>query len=212
MSSVLAFAALSVVLVAIPGPAVMLILKHALTRGRVSAVYTAVGVLVADLIWTLASVVGLTALLVSSQTAFDVVRYLGALYLIYLGMRLLLARTSLLTEAARPATAGAPGRRRDLRGFREGLLSDLSNPKTVLIFTSVIPQFLHAGASPVDALVLGVTFTLIGFVSLVVYASVFGTAAGLLRNARATRAILRAGGSLLVAFGIGLAVERPANA
>lgn len=209
MSSVLAFAALSVVLVAIPGPAVMLVLKHALTRGRVPALSSAVGILVADLVWALASVVGLTALLVSSQTAFDVVRYLGALYLIYLGVKLVLSRGPLVADAPEPARATT---RRDLRGFREGLLSDLSNPKTVIIFTSVIPQFLHAGASPLDTLILGLTFSLIGFASLVLYAFAFGAAAELLRDARVTRAILRVGGSLLVLFGIGLAAERPAHA
>jgi threonine/homoserine/homoserine lactone efflux protein len=209
VTSVLAFAALSVVLVAIPGPAVMLVLKQALMRGRASALSTALGILVADLIWTLASVVGLTALLVSSQTVFDVVRYLGALYLIYLGARLLLSRGTLLAAPDTRDTDEAP--KRNLRGFREGLLSDLSNPKTVIIFSSVIPQFLHAGASPGAVLVLGITFTLIGFASLVLYTLVFSAAAGVLRNPRAVRAVLRIGGSLLVAFGAGLAIERPAR-
>ncbi len=209
MSSLPAFAALAVVLVIIPGPAVMLVLKHALTRGRLPALSTAFGVLAADLVWVLASVVGLTTLLVSSQLAFDVVRYLGALYLIYLGVRLVLSRNPLvMTDTAEPRETMSW---RDLRGFREGLMSDLSNPKTVIVFTSVIPQFLHAGASPVDALILGVTFAVLAFAALVAYAMAFGAAAGMLRNARVTRAILRVGGSLLVAFGIGLAVERPAR-
>ena len=98
-----------------------------------------------------------------------------------------------------------------LRGFREGLLSDLSNPKTVIVFTSVIPQFLHTGANPVDALILGVTFATIGFLSLAAYALAFGAAAGMLRDARVTRAILRVAGFILGASGIGLAVERPAS-
>jgi threonine/homoserine/homoserine lactone efflux protein len=89
--------------------------------------------------------------------------------------------------------------------------SDLSNPKTAIVFTSVIPQFLHTGASPVDALILGVTFAMIGSLSLAAYALAFGAAAGLLRDARVTRAILRLGGSILAVLGIGLAVERPAS-
>lgn len=97
MSSILAFAALSVVLVIIPGPAVMLVLKSAVARGRRPALLTALGVLTADLVWAASSVAGLTALLVSSQIAFDVVRYVGAAYLIYLGIKLLVTR----------ATAGA---------------------------------------------------------------------------------------------------------
>jgi threonine/homoserine/homoserine lactone efflux protein len=216
VSSLLAFAALSAVLVVIPGPAVMLVLKHALTRGRVPALFTAVGVLVADLIWAMASVVGLTALLVSSQIAFDVVRYVGAVYLLYLGVRLMLARGTLIPAEARKSRDDArrpvgPVRHRGLRGFREGLFSDLSNPKTVIVFTSVIPQFLNTSASPVDALILGVTFAMIGCLSLAAYGLAFGAAAGILRNARVTRAILRVGGLTLAAFGIGLAVERPAS-
>lgn len=182
-------------------------LKHALARGRASAPLTAAGILAADLIWALASVVGLTALLVSSQTAFDVVRYLGALYLICL--RLVLSQAAPL---AGDEPAAAPARTHHLRGFRGGLVSDRSNPKTVIVFTSVIPQLLHAGASPGAALVLGITFSLIGFAGLVLHTLVFGAAAGALRNARVTRAILRVGGSLLDGVGIGLAAERPARA
>jgi threonine/homoserine/homoserine lactone efflux protein len=216
MSSLLAFAALSVVLVVIPGPAVMLVLKHALTRGRGPALFTATGVLVADLVWATASVIGLTALLVSSQIAFDLVRYLGAAYLIYLGVRLILARGTLIASDAaelRNEARRSRGRvrHRRLSGFREGLIGDLSNPKTVIIFTSVIPQFLDPGASPVDALILGVTFALIGFVNLAAYALAFGAAAGALRDARVTRAMLRVGGAILATFGVGLAVERPAS-
>ncbi|NSC25421.1 LysE family translocator [Streptomyces albus subsp. chlorinus] len=218
MSSIVAFAALAAVLVVIPGPAVMLVLKSALARGRREAVLTALGVLVADLVWALASVAGLTALLVSSQVAFDAVRYLGAGYLCYLGVRLLATRRGLPATEAAPeepdGTASLPSTRPGrsaLRALREGLLSDLSNPKTVIVFTSVIPQFLGSAAGPADVLVLGVLFSVIGFLSLLSYGMIFGAAASILRDARVTRAILRGGGAILAAFGIGLAVERPAT-
>ncbi|QKW25729.1 LysE family translocator [Streptomyces seoulensis] len=210
MSSILAFCALSAVLVVIPGPAVMLVLKSAVARGRGPALLTALGVLVADLVWAGASVAGLTALLVSSQIAFDVVRYLGAAYLVYLGVKLLLTRSALPSPEpdAAPSRAGGPLSRR--RALREGLISDLSNPKTVIVFTSVIPQFIDRGARPVDTLILGTVFAVTGFLSLVAYALVFSAAAKMLRDARVIRAILRAGGAILAAFGVGLAVERPA--
>ena len=113
------------------------------------------GVLTADLVWALASVAGLTAVLVSSQIAFDVVRYVGAAYLIYLGIKLLLTRGTITSPDA-PVLIGKPRSR--LRAFREGLVSDLSNPKTVIVFTSVIPQFIHHSARPVDTLILGAVF------------------------------------------------------
>ncbi|MFF3129676.1 LysE family translocator [Streptomyces sp. NPDC057908] len=210
MSSILAFSALSVVLVIIPGPAVMLVLKSAAARGRGPALLTALGVLAADLVWAGASVAGLTALLVSSQLALDVVRYLGAAYLVYLGIKLLLTRTPAASpdHGVVPSSVDKPHSRR--RAFREGLISDLSNPKTVIVFTSVIPQFIDHGARPVDTLILGAVFAVIGFLSLVAYALVFSAAAKMLRDARVTRAILRVGGAILAAFGVGLAVERPA--
>ncbi|WP_037360519.1 LysE family translocator [Amycolatopsis orientalis] len=211
MSSIVAFSALSVLLVVIPGPAVMLILKSAVARGRGPALLTALGVLAADLVWAGASVAGLTALLVSSQVAFDVVRYLGAAYLIFLGAKLLLTRGSAGFAGPDLAAFRTARPRSGWRAFREGLLSDLSNPKTVIVFTSVIPQFLHQGAGPVDTLVLGSAFAVLGFLSLSSYAPVFSAAARLLRNARVTRVILRAGGAILTAFGVGLAVERPAG-
>src|SRR3954452_5477120 len=136
--TILAFAALSAVLVTIPGPAVILVLKNAMLRGRGSAIVTALGVLVADLIWAMASVVGLIALLVASQFALDVVRVAGAAYLFYLGVRLLRTREfdmSVDAEAWRPSHV-TPG-----RAFGEGFLCDLSNPKTVLVYASIIPQF-----------------------------------------------------------------------
>ncbi|UKD51571.1 LysE family translocator [Amycolatopsis sp. FU40] len=188
----------------------MLVLKSAIARGRVPALLTALGVLAADLVWAGASVAGLTALLVSSQTAFDVVRYLGAAYLVFLGVKLLATRSSAVSAGPAAAALSTGRPRGGWRAFREGLLSDLSNPKTVIVFTSVIPQFLHHGARPVDTLVLGAAFAVIGFLSLTGYALVFSAAAEMLRNTRVIRAILRAGGAILAAFGIGLAVERPA--
>ena len=201
----LAFAGLAAVLVAIPGPAVVLVMKSAVARGRRTAIVTALGVLAADLVWVLASVVGLTALLVSSRTAFEVLRYAGAAYLLYLGVRLLLTRD---VDALRGSVALPTVTWR--RAFVEGLLCDLSNPKTLIVFASVIPQFLAVGSSgPLDALVLGVVFAVLGFGSLLVYAAVFGVARGLVSRTRVFRAVMRGGGALLAAFGVGLVVEQP---
>lgn len=205
----IAFAGLAAVLVAIPGPAVLLILKSAVARGRGAAIVTALGVFVADLVWVTASVVGLTALLVSSQLAFDVVRVAGAGYLIFLGLRLLLSRRA---GELVPVDATVEERRGGARrAFAQGLLCDLSNPKTVIVFASVIPQFLGAGSGVADAFLLGMVFALCGFASLLVYALLFGTASGWLRNAKVTRRLMRACGGVLAAFGVGLLIERPST-
>lgn len=203
VQNLLAFTALAVVLVAIPGPAVLLTLKNTLLHGRAAALGIAFGVLVADLVWAMATAAGLTAVLVSSQVAFDIVRIGGALYLLYLGVRLALSRDlQRLDLAAHPASPGGV-----LRSFREGLLCDLSNPKTMIVFASVIPQFLGSASHPSETFLLGVAFAILGMCSLLVYATLFGTARRAVTNPRITRALLRGSGGVLGLFGIGLLTE-----
>lgn len=216
----LAFLGLVAVLVVVPGPAVVLIMKNAVLRGRGPAVLTAVGVLTADLVWMLTSAAGVTAVLVSYQPAFEALRYAGAAYLAFLGLRLIFSRhDDLLAPGSAPAvpeTAGAvasgevasgrvPVTRR--RAFIEGLLCDLSNPKTLLVFTSVIPQFLAPGSGVTTTVLLGLTFAVLGFVSLLLYTVLLGGARATVRRPRFARGLLRTGGAVLVAFGAGLVLE-----
>ena len=193
----LAFLALTAVLVLIPGPAVTLVMKYAVVAGRRSGVIVALGVLAADIVWMLASVAGVTAVLVASHLAFDALRLVGAAYLVWLGIGLLRARdVSALTgdgKAFRPRPA------------RDGLLCDLSNPKTALVFTSIIPQFVHAD-STVGPLVAGLAFAGLGFLSLVLYAFVLGGVVARLRP-RGRRLVLRFSGLALIGFGGRLAAE-----
>jgi threonine/homoserine/homoserine lactone efflux protein len=208
VNTVLAFAALAAVLVVIPGPAVILVLKSAMLRGRGSAIVTGLGVLTADLIWATASVIGLTALLVSSQVALDVVRVAGAAYLFYLGVRLMRTREF---NVSVDAEVGGPAKVTPARAFGEGFLCDMSNPKTVLVYASVIPQFLTTSSSGSSAFVLGVVFAALGFAASVLYALVFSAARTLLSNGRVMRNVLRGSGGILVFFGVGLLVERPSH-
>ncbi|WP_282778038.1 LysE family translocator [Nocardia sp. CC201C] len=211
LPNLLAFTAVAVLLVAIPGPAVVLTLKSALLRGRQAAFGVAFGVLVADLVWAMATAAGLTALLVSSQIAFDIVRVVGALYLLYLGVRLALSRNLAVLGSATQARTETDRRGGLLRSFREGLLCDLSNPKTMMVFASVIPQFLSNTSHPGEAFVLGLAFAVVGLCSLLVYAMVFGTARRAVKNTRVTRALLRGSGGVLGLFGVGLLAETSAT-
>lgn len=132
------FTALAAVLVAIPGPAVTLVMKQSLMRGQSAAFRTAAGVFTADLFWIAASVIGLTAIIVASQPLFQAIKLLGAIYLCWLGANLVFRRRA-------AAAADGPDqetRRLRLSPFAEGVMCDMSNPKTLLVFTSVIPQFL----------------------------------------------------------------------
>lgn len=215
MTHYLAFVALVVVLVLTPGPAVILVMQRALSSGRRIAMRVAVGVLAADLVWAAAAAAGISAVIVASEPAFLVLRFAGAAYLVYLGLRLLLAPRERLLPAApagSPSASGegqrgglVPGRR---RAFRQGFLCDMTNPKTLVVFTSVIPPFVSAGSSPLLPALLGVTFAFLGFASLAVYALVLARAGGLLRRPGPTRRLLRGTGGVLVGFGATLAVER----
>lgn len=201
MELYLAFVAVVAVLVTIPGPAVVLVMQNAMGRGAKAAFAVAAGVFTADLIWVGAAVAGVTALLVASGPAFAVLRLLGAAYLVYLGVRLL------LTRRETPSVVGATGALSTARAFRHGFVCDLSNPKTVLVFTSVIPQFVPADSGPFVPTALGLTFAVLGFGSLVGYALAFAGARRLALHTRVRTWLTRASGGVLIAFGIGVAAD-----
>jgi threonine/homoserine/homoserine lactone efflux protein len=204
---VLSFIALTGLLVAIPGPAVILILKSTLLRGRRSAMLVAVGVLGGDLVWAAAAVGGVTAVVIASRPAFEALRLAGAAYLIYLGLKLLLGRADHLVVTDRVATGMVASSGR--RSFGEGMLCELSNPKTLVVFTSVIPQFLSGGADAAAVAGYGVLFALLGFASLTVYVAVVGrTRQAVGRRSRLPRILLRGSGGVLTLFGVGLLADR----
>ena len=221
----LPFIGLVAVLVAIPGPAVILAIRTALTRGTGTALRVSLGAFIGDLVWVAAAVFGVTTLLVSSQIAFDILRWAGAAYLVYLGVRLIRTRrganlTMVVGEGERDSagaggvegTDGAeptPERRRLLRHpLVEGMVIELSNPKTLLVFTSVIPQFLPNDADSVDVAMLGVTFALLGLTSMSLYSVLMGATRKAVAKSGATHRLLRLSGGILVTFGIRLVLEQ----
>jgi threonine/homoserine/homoserine lactone efflux protein len=140
-----AFAAAAAVLAVLPGPGMLYVLARSLADGRRAGVRSSLGTAVGGLCHVLATAVGLSALLMTSAIAFSVVRYAGALYLVALGVRTLLARD------AEPTPRAAP------RAFRQGVLTELMNPKTALFFLTFLPQFVQPARGPalVQLLVLG---------------------------------------------------------
>lgn len=201
----MAFAGLAAVLTAIPGPAVVLIMKSSLISGRRRAAMTAFGVFTGDLVWVATSLLGLTALLVAYRPAFEVLRFLGAAYLIYLGLRLALRGFALPnTDRSTPVVRSTGAQR---RGFTEGVLCELSNPKTLLVFTSLIPPFVPVGGGPGDVALFGALFATTGLVVCVVYAAVLGHTGERIVRPRLADRLLRGSGGLLTVFGGALAVE-----
>jgi threonine/homoserine/homoserine lactone efflux protein len=201
-STLALFAVAAVTLLLIPGPAVLYIVTRSVDQGRAAGLASVCGVHVGTLLHVAAAALGLSALLVSSATAYDTVRWLGAAYLVWLGVRRLLARDEDVPEAA----AGPDARRVGLgRIFAQGVVVNVLNPKTALFFFAFLPQFVDTarGSVPFQVVVLGVAFVLLGLLSDGAYALLASTGAGWLRRrpgvAKASRLV---SGGVLISLGV----------
>jgi threonine/homoserine/homoserine lactone efflux protein len=193
----LPFLAVSAIVVVTPGVDMALVTKNALLYGRRAARATALGVNLGIFLWTLAAALGLAAVIAASAAAFTAIKLAGAAYLVYLGLRTLLG--------SREPVAVVP------RGnaFRQGLASNLLNPKIAVFFTSLLPQFVDARhAQPQDLLLLGVLFNCLGVIWLLTYASLAARGRDVLRRPPVKRALDRVSGVALVGLGVRLAFER----
>jgi threonine/homoserine/homoserine lactone efflux protein len=202
----LAFVAASVVLLIIPGPTILTVISYSMAHGRRANVPLVAAVALGDSTALLLSLLGLGALLATSAFWFTVVKWAGGLYLLYLGIKLLLAGIS-PAELAAPA---APGSRWKL--FAHTWLVTALNPKGIVFFVAFLPQFITPGAGLTQQLwVLAVTFVLLATLNATLYAVFAGSARRLLASPRAQRRFNIAGGSLLTAAGVwALLARRPA--
>ncbi|WP_185802713.1 LysE family translocator [Pontivivens nitratireducens] len=197
----LVFTVASAVLVAIPGPTVLLVVSFALGQGRRTAWATVPGVALGDLFAMVVSLAGAGAILAASATAFTVLKLLGALYLIWLGIGLL--RSAPRTFVAQPAT----GRRL----FRNSFTVTLLNPKGVVFFIAFVPQFIDAnGPLLAQTAILIATFVTVGAINATLWAIAAGTMRDRLASIRAQRNIARVGGSFLIFAGMVTALTRRA--
>ncbi len=196
------FLAVSAVLIVAPGPDMALVARYALLGGRRAALVASVGVSTGLTIWTFAASVGLAALLRRSEPAFVALKIVGVSYLVFLGVQAL--RTA--WQPHEPATELPRARTR--HAFRQGLLSNLGNPKIAVFFTSFLPQFTTTGASFFSLLVLGLLFCAMTFSWLVGYGAVVAKAGEVLRRPRVRRVLEGLTGAVLIAFGVRLATEQ----
>jgi RhtB (resistance to homoserine/threonine) family protein len=198
------FLALSVLLIVIPGPDTAVVTKNALAGGKRGGVYAAFGVTIGLTLWTLAAALGIAALLRASEVAFDALKLVGAVYLIWIGIQLLRKPGD---AAAAAATAGAR-RHRATRSLRQGLLTDLGNPKIAVFFTSFLPQFVgHGGSTFAALLLLGLLFAGLTLAWLAAYGVAIGHGTKLLRRPRVQRVLDRFTGLVFLGFGVRLAFE-----
>ena len=192
------FAAAALALAVVPGPAVFYIVARSVDQGRFAGLVSALGIGVGSLVHVTAATIGLSSLLASSATAFTVVKYAGAAYLILLGIHRLLTREEFVEVAARPPRA--------LRKiFRDGVIVNVLNPKTALFFLAFLPQFVDPdhGAAALQILLLGLTFTVIALSSDSLWALAAGTLGDWLRRSRWYLGVKRwVTGTAFVALGL----------
>jgi len=201
-ASFLTFLGVSALVIATPGPDTAVTVNGTLGGGRRGGVFTALGVFCGQAVWTLAASAGISALLVASEPAFLTVKYLGAAYLLYLGIHAIWS--AVRREPVLPAAGGEPTRQGVLACYRRGLLSDLGNPKMAVFFTSLLPQF---GAGFAVLALLGLVFCAMTFLWLACYAVAVAKMGDLLRRSRAGRVLDALTGTVLIALGVRLAID-----
>jgi threonine/homoserine/homoserine lactone efflux protein len=197
------FALACLAFLAIPGPSVFYIVTRSLVQGRRAGVTSMLGVQVGGLVHVVAAAFGVSALIASSATAFTVVKYAGAAYLVFLGLRKLLARDIPEDVEIEPRTP-----RSTAELFGHGVVVNVLNPKTALFFLAFLPQFVDPDAGPVapQMLVLGTLLVGLGVLSDGTYALVAAGAGNKLRSAARTRRRLeKISGGVFVALGLAAA-------
>jgi threonine/homoserine/homoserine lactone efflux protein len=182
----------------IPGPAILYVVTRSVDQGRNAGVVSAAGIGIADLVHTAAAAFGLSALLLTSALAFTIVKYLGAAYLIYLGIRTLLRRDTHQTTSN--TTQKSPSRM-----FFQGMMVELLNPKTALFFFAFLLQFVDPTRGPiaVQILLFGSLYVVLGLCSLSIYGLLAGTLAQWLKSNASFQKIQRyITGSIYIALGL----------
>jgi threonine/homoserine/homoserine lactone efflux protein len=197
LAQLLAFLGVSAIVIATPGPDTALTIRNTLMGGRRAGIFTALGVSSGQAVWTLATAAGIAALLAASEPAFLVVKIAGSAYLVWLGLQAILAA---VRGHVRPAVRAPRS-----SSFRQGLLSNLGNPKMAAFFPSLLPQF---GGSFSLLLALGMAFCLMTLAWLTAYAIVVARAGDFLSRSAIRRWVEAVTGAVLVALGLRLATER----
>lgn len=204
LATLLLFTATAVVLVAIPGPNLIYITTRSISEGRRAGLASALGVETGTIIHVGAAAVGLSALLASSAVAFSVIKYAGAAYLIYLGVRALLTAGHRLESDSTWTSRSLP------RAYRQGLLVQVLNPKVAIFFLALLPQFVDPanGSAATQILVLGGLLAVLGFVIDCLYALAAGAISSWLRaRPRAVRRQQYLTGGVYITLGVAAALS-----
>jgi threonine/homoserine/homoserine lactone efflux protein len=211
IETILAFSVVAWLAILSPGPAILLALRNGVAFGLRAVTWSSLGNVTGIFGLSAAAMLGLGVLLKSSALLFGAVKLLGALYLFYVGLRHLFGRSSVLIASAETAAGAKTPTRFAL--YREAFVLAATNPKPILFFTALFPQFINANASLLPQFfVLTGIFMVLSFVTLLGYASVAGRARFFLLKPRVSKWINRVVGGVFISFGAALlALRRPAS-
>jgi len=206
-STLMIFVTASMLLLITPGPAVLYIITRSIDQGRMAGIVSALGIGTGTMFHVAGAALGLSAILVSSALAYSVVKYLGAAYLIYLGIRTFRARSALEQPTLN-------GQKSLSRIFQQGVVVNVLNPKVALFFFAFLPQFVdpNGGTVALQVLFLGVLFVVLGIFSDSIYALLAGTAGQWLKSSAAfLRGQRYFAGTIYVALGLATALSGSHN-
>jgi RhtB (resistance to homoserine/threonine) family protein len=203
----LAFLGVATLLTVTPGPDMAVVTRITLARGRRSAMFASVGITTGLLCWAVASAVGLAALLSASATAYTGLKLVGACYLIWLGVQTW--RQTYQTGSDAEVESGGAMPSGHVAAYRQGLLSNLLNPKIAVFYTTFLPQFIEPG-SPIlaSSLLLAGVHIVLGLIWLTLYVMLVARAGDVLRRPRARNSIQRVTGTVLIGFGLRMGLSR----
>lgn len=197
------FIAAALTLLISPGPAVLYIIARSIEQGRLAGVVSVIGVGLGSMVHVIAAAVGLSALLVSSAVIFGIVKYLGAAYLLYLGIKTILSKP---IDPSVAKTLPQPLR----RTFWQGVIVNVLNPKTALFFFAFLPQFVNPrlGQIPLQFVILGMTFVFLAIITDTIYALAAGSAGAWLQgNRKFFQGQRYFSGGIYILLGIGTAIS-----
>ncbi|AFU12985.1 MULTISPECIES: LysE family translocator [Bacillus] len=203
----LLFIIMSICLIILPGPDTAMATKNTLVAGKMGGVKTVFGTCVALLIHTLAAVIGLSALIVKSALLFSIFKYVGALYLIYIGIKALLAVKN--KEGVNTNDVSINNDKEHTSCFRQGFLTNLLNPKIAVFFLTFLPQFLNPSHNTfIQLLVMGLTYLVLTIIWFAFYIFLIDKISAFMKKPKTQRYIQGLTGIVLIGFGIKLALEK----
>ncbi|MEC2644801.1 LysE family translocator [Bacillus thuringiensis] len=203
----LLFIIMSICLIILPGPDTAMATKNTLIAGKVGGVKTVFGTCIALLIHTLAAVIGLSALIVKSALLFSIFKYVGALYLIYIGIKALLAVRN--KEGVDTNDISLNNENKHTSCFRQGFLTNLLNPKIAVFFLTFLPQFLNPNHNTfIQLLVMGLTYLVLTAFWFAFYIFLTDKISAFMKKPKTQRYIQGLTGIVLIGFGVKLAFEK----